>query len=65
MTELERLADLCRQERARGLSGHWSYDKARHAALFAEYLKEKQRRDIEAIDSAFERASVRILEAAQ
>lgn len=62
--EFETLKNLCRAERARALAGHWSYELARHTALFNKYKTEKARRDAAAIDAAFDRAN-RILEAAE
>ena len=37
MTKLRR---ALREERRRGLAGHWAYDLARHAALFRAYQTE-------------------------
>ena len=37
---LARLRRALREERRRGLSGHWSYDLARHAQLLAAYRAE-------------------------
>jgi hypothetical protein len=63
--QIDHLAELCRQERARGLAGHWTYELARHRGYFAMLKDAMARRDIEAIDKAFERAGQRILEAAE
>ena len=63
--EFDALKQRCREERARGLAGHWTYDLPRHRAIYAQCLEENQRRDIAAIDAAFERASQRITEAAE
>lgn len=37
---LARLRRALREERRRGLGGHWSYDLARHAQLLAAYRAE-------------------------
>jgi hypothetical protein len=37
---IAKLRRALREERRRGLSGHWAYDLARHAALFRAYRKE-------------------------
>ena len=37
---IERLRQMLRNERKRGLSRHWSYDLARHAALLRAYRAE-------------------------
>ena len=62
--EFEDLKTLLRSERRRGLANHWTYSLARHTALYFHYLKEKQRRDVESIDAAFEKAG-RTMEAAE
>lgn len=38
---IRRLESALRAERRRGVSGHWSYDLARHAALLAAYRAER------------------------
>ena len=63
--QVEHLTELCRQERARGLAGQWTYELARHREYFAMLKDAMAKRDIEAIDQAFERAGQRILEAAE
>lgn len=63
--QVEHLSELCRQERARGLAGHWTYELARHREYFAMLKDAMAKRDIAAIDQAFERAGKRILEAAE
>lgn len=40
---LNRLRRALREERHRGVAGHWSYDLARHAQLVAAYRAELQR----------------------
>lgn len=37
---LAKLRRALREERRRGLAGHWAYDLARHAALFRAYRAE-------------------------
>jgi hypothetical protein len=37
---IAKLRRALREERCRGLSGHWAYDLTRHAALFRAYRKE-------------------------
>lgn len=62
--EFEKLERLLKAERDRGLARHWSYELARHRNLFNQWRIERERRDIEAIDAAFERAGRR-MEAAE
>lgn len=47
---LAKLEQALRAERARGIDGHWSYELARHTALFAVYRRERDafRCDLEA-----------------
>lgn len=66
--KIEHLSELCRQERARGLAGQWTYELARHREYFAMLKAAMAERDIEAMDAAFARAEnrfKRILEAAE
>jgi hypothetical protein len=39
---LAKLERALKEERARGLAGHWSYELARHTALFAVYRRERE-----------------------
>jgi hypothetical protein len=41
-TLLAKLERALKEERARGLARHWSYELARHAALFAVYRRERE-----------------------
>jgi hypothetical protein len=63
--QIERLTDLCKSEREAFLSGHWTYEVARHRGYHRLLKLAMAKRDIEAIDKAFERAGQRILEAAE
>jgi hypothetical protein len=63
--QIERLTALCMSEREAFLSGQWTYEVARHRGYHRLLKKAIERRDIEAIDKAFERAGQRILEAAE
>jgi len=63
--QVEHLTELCKQERARGLARHWTYEPARHREYYAMWQSAVSRRHIEEIDQAFERAGQRILEAAE
>ena len=44
---VERLAQVLRAERQRGLTRHWSYDLSRHAGLLRAYRAEKQLLDLQ------------------
>jgi hypothetical protein len=47
---LARLMRSLRDERRRGLAGHWSYDLNRHIALAQAYAAELQNRRLNAVD---------------
>ena len=40
---IKKLRRVLRQERQRGIAGHWTYDLARHAALYRAYRHELER----------------------
>lgn len=63
--QIEHLTALCKSEKEAFLAGHWTYEKARHRNYFDMLKRAMAKRDIEAIDKAFERAGKRILEAAE
>jgi 2,4-dienoyl-CoA reductase-like NADH-dependent reductase (Old Yellow Enzyme family) len=63
--QIERLTALCKSEHAhRFLSPH-TYQYMRHRGYYERLQKLMEKRDIERIDQAFERASERMLEAAE
>jgi hypothetical protein len=63
--QIERLTFLCKSERERRFVSPHTYEYARHCEYFARLKQAMAKRDIEAIDKAFERAGQRSLEAAE
>lgn len=56
---IKKLRRVLRQERQRGIAGHWTYDLARHAALYRAYRHELARHTGAAARATFETVTPR------